>query len=485
MTLKRLIEDMETLNISADTDIDIRQINYDSRKVMPGDLFVALKGLNLDGHDFIPDAIKRGASTVICENKQSAIPFIQVPDTRSSLAFVSNNFYERPSERLSVIGITGTNGKTTTSYLIKSILEKSGKKTGLIGTINYVIGDRSFPAPHTTPEALEFQSLLFEMLKAGLSHTVSEVSSHALSLKRVDYTRFSVAVFTNLTRDHLDFHGTMKEYFEAKKRLFVELLDKNGTAVINIDDPYGKELIRHTKAKVITYGIQKAAELKAVDIENSVDGISFVIRHGESNFRVNSPMVGIPNVYNILSSTAVSLSMGIKWDVIKTAIKETGNVKGRFEKVSLGQDFLCVVDYAHTEDALRMLILTARDVTPKQRGRVITVFGCGGQRDRGKRPLMGSSATELSDIVYITSDNPRAEEPMEIIKDILSGITKENYHIVPDRSSAIRQAVMEAGTEDSVIIAGKGHEDYQETKGKRLPFSDRQEAEKAIREKMK
>ncbi|MDP2167222.1 MAG: UDP-N-acetylmuramoyl-L-alanyl-D-glutamate--2,6-diaminopimelate ligase [Thermodesulfovibrionales bacterium] len=491
MTLKGLIKDMEILQSSADTGMEIEGLSYDSRQVRPGYLFIAVSGLLHDGCDFIPDAIKRGATAVVSETHQEGLRtpreggcgHIRVKDARDALALISNNFYGRPSLRLTVAGVTGTNGKTTTAFLIKSVLEHSGKKTGLIGTINYQIGDLSYPATHTTPEAVEFQGLLAGMLKAGCSHVVSEVSSHALSLKRADHTRFKVAVFTNLTRDHLDFHGTMENYFSAKKRLFAELLERGGTAVINTDDPYGRRLkdgLMNSGVRILTYGLEPGADLTASDIKNSFEGLTFTIRSGADAFSVESPMIGIPNVYNILSAAGASVAMGIGWEDIKRAVRQTGHAKGRFEKIDSGMGFICVVDYAHTEDALRRLITTARELT---KGRVITVFGCGGDRDRGKRPAMGSVATELSDIAFITSDNPRGEDPMGIIREIEAGISEKNYKVVSDRREAIRLAVMEATPQDIVLIAGKGHEDYQETAGVRLPFSDREAAEKALRQR--
>jgi len=485
MKLATLIKDMETLETTASHETDIRGLAYDSRKVSQGDLFVALRGAHTDGHAFIPSAFKRGAAAVVCEERANG-PIIRVRDTRDALARLADNFFGRPSETLTVVGITGTNGKTTTSYIIKSILERAGEKTGLIGTINYLIGERALPAPHTTPEALEFQGLLSEMRASGLTHVVAEVSSHALAQKRADYTRFKYAVFTNLTREHLDFHGTMEDYYLAKKRLFHELLE--GTAVINTDDPYGRRLLEGLRAPAIsgltapalTYGLADAG-LTASDIRESASGISFTLNYKGQRYGIESPLLGIPNVYNILASLATAVAMGMPLDVAVEAVGQRGPVAGRFERVSLGQDFLLILDYAHTEDALRRLIQTVKGFT---KGRVITVFGCGGDRDRGKRPQMGAVAGELSDLVFVTSDNPRSEEPLEIIREITEGMNGKNYHVVPERRQAVRAAIMEAKAGDAVLVAGKGHEDYQEIKGERRPFSDRVEAEKAIKEKL-
>jgi UDP-N-acetylmuramoyl-L-alanyl-D-glutamate--2,6-diaminopimelate ligase len=480
-------------------DIDISGVAYDSRKVEEGYLFVAITGERYDGHDFIKDAIKRGAVAIVGE-KDSPIPlYIRVKNSRKALACIANNYYGMPSEALTLIGITGTNGKTTTTYILKSILESLGKEVGLIGTIQYMIKDRVYPALHTTPESLEFQGLLRDMLLSGCTHVISEVSSHALALYRVDSAIFNVAMFTNFTRDHLDFHKTMEDYFRAKERLFIELLDKDGIAIINLDDPYGKRLISSLIAfnpsqGILTYGIESGADIMAGDIDNSSRGLNFKISFRGRSYNISSQLIGLPNVYNIMSAVAVSISLEVPWQAILEGLVKTGNITGRFEKVEIGQEFLCIIDYAHTEDALERLISTAREfILPPhppltkgghRGGRVITVFGCGGDRDRGKRPAMGAVATRLSDFVIVTSDNPRSEEPTDIIKDIKSGAVRKNYLIEPDRGEAIRKAVGMAGDGDVVLIAGKGHEDYQDIKGVRYRFNDRDVIEEAIKHKM-
>jgi len=483
---------------------DIAGVAYDSRNVKEGYLFVAMKGEKYDGHDFIGDVIRKGAAAIVHERdteemtqpQQLSPLYVHVENSRSVLACIANNFYERPSECVTLTGITGTNGKTTTSYILKSVLESWGRKVGLIGTIQYMIGDRVYPALHTTPESLEFQSLLRDMFLSGCSHVISEVSSHALAQYRVDGTVFRTAVFTNLTRDHLDFHKTMENYFVAKGKLFTELLDKKGTAVMNSDDPYGKRLVSvlrilKTGPAILTYGIEQGADLIAGKIVTSFRGLTFKISFMGENYEVTSRLAGMPNVYNILSAVAASISLGVPWQVILDGVQKTDNIAGRFEKVEAGQKFLCVVDYAHTEDALERLILTAREITGKQSGpgarcspQVITVFGCGGDRDRGKRPVMGAIATRLSDFVIVTSDNPRSEEPLAIIKDIAAGVAGKNYLVEPDRKEAIRKAVNMANEGDIVLIAGKGHEDYQEIKGVRHPFSDRDVAIDLIKERL-
>lgn len=477
MELRTLIEGMKPRETTGDLKTGIKGIQYDSRKVKEGDLFAALRGGKFDGHDFISDAVKRGAAAVLQEEKCGGIkvPCISAENAREALAFVSHLFYGRPSESLTVAGITGTNGKTTTSYLLKSILEAAGKRTGLVGTIQYIIGDTAHPAPYTTPEAPEFQMLLQEMKGAGCTHVVTEVSSHALTQRRVDHTVFRTAVFTNLSSEHLDFHHTMEEYFVAKNRLFEELL--TGLAVINADDPYGARLAS-SQRRTITFGVESGADLRARDIQNSLGGITFRLSSGGVDYAVQSSLTGIINVYNILAAAGAARALDIPWGSILEGIKAVERVEGRFQKVDAGQDFLCVVDYAHTADALERLIHTARGVTP---GRVITVFGCGGDRDRSKRPAMGSVASVLSDLVFITSDNPRSEDPGEIIREIVSGVRGESYRVVPDRREAIEEAVREAHPGDTVLIAGKGHEDYQEIKGTRLNFSDVETAERAVK----
>lgn len=518
MMLKELLNGCEVSEPSPkeifSADRDISGVSYDSRNVKIGDLYVAIRGEKHDGHSFIKDVLGKGAVAVVREHtdavcgtgereKNSSTCFIQVENSRKALACISNNFYRRPSEHLTVIGITGTNGKTTTSYILKSIIEAHGQTTGLIGTIHYIIKEKLYPALHTTPESPEFQSLLHTMLASGCTVVVSEVSSHALAQYRVDGTVFDTAVFTNLTRDHLDFHKTMEEYYRAKQRLFSELLARDGIAVINIDDQYGKRLASSLKSdgfsRCITFGVASEADISARDINNTFDGLRFVLSFGGKRYSVSSPLVGVPNVYNILSAAGAALSLGVPWEVILRGIEKGQTVPGRFEKVHAGQSFLCIVDYAHTEDALERLIATARGLLSPQGGRkdadslsdvgqpsprIITVFGCGGDRDRGKRRVMGAIATRLSDAVIITSDNPRSEDPAAIIREIEEGAEKKNYRIETDRKQAIKKAVDMADDGDIVLVAGKGHEDYQEIKGVRHDFDDREVLKEMIRERL-
>ncbi|MEC4676322.1 MAG: UDP-N-acetylmuramoyl-L-alanyl-D-glutamate--2,6-diaminopimelate ligase [Nitrospirota bacterium] len=495
MKLAGILRGVDIVEISGDAGIGISGIAYDSRKVTPGNLFVAVRGEHTDGHDFIGDAIKNGAVAILHDKDINSdglrtrikgehnardldgLTVIRVSNSREALAIVSNNFFMRPSHRLSVIGVTGTNGKTTTAYIIKSILEAWDRKTGLTGTIQHMLPDEVREARHTTPESLEFQGLLYNMLASGCTHVVSEISSHALSQGRVDGTVFSAAVFTNLTRDHLDFHKTMENYFMSKTRLFTALLDESATAVINSDDPWGRKLIETLSGNVLTYGLGTDTDIMATDIASSFDGLRFKIVMRGRKHSVTSPLTGLPNVYNILSSAAAATALGVPWSVILDGIKKAGTITGRFEKVDAGQGFLAIVDYAHTEDALERLIYTARGLT---KGKIITVFGCGGDRDRGKREVMGSIATRLSDSVIITSDNPRSEDPEKIIREIVSGAVRKNFLIEADRREAIKRSVMMASDGDVVLVAGKGHEVYQEIKGERFEFSDRKILEETI-----
>lgn len=511
MKLRELLKNCTTLTMeqikNQELEREISGVAHDSRKVKEGYLFVAIKGEKYDGHNFISEALTKGASAIIHEKELTpqefpASPhqlFVKVNNSRKALACISHNFYGMPSKNLILIGVTGTNGKTTTTYLIKSVLEAWGKEVGLIGTIHYIIKNKICPAAFTTPESLEFHGLLKDMQVSGCTHVISEVSSHALAQHRVDGTAFKAAVFMNLTRDHLDFHKTMEEYFRAKERLFIELLERSGIAVINRDDPFGRRIISSLAkgssdfhGNILTYGIEEGADMLAEEITSSLQGLNFKISFRGGTHSISSNLVGMPNVFNIIAAASVATAMGIPWQTITEGLEKIGSVTGRFEKVEIGQGFSCIIDYAHTEDAIERLINTAKELaknlpnlTPYVSPRVITVFGCGGDRDRGKRPKMGAIATGLSDFVIITSDNPRSEEPLEIIREIEEGTVKKNYIIEPDRREAIRKAVDMACDLDVILIAGKGHEDYQEIKGVRYRFNDREFLEEAIRDRMK
>ncbi len=496
MILKELLDVLNKPEVNGGIDVQIEDITYDSREVKRGSLFVAVKGFKTDGHRYIADAVKRGASAVVVEDavniSKGDVTVITAPDTRNALALLSARFYGDPSRRLRMIGITGTNGKTTTSYLIKSIIEKAGKKAGLLGTISYIIGGEIMPAPHTTPESSDLQKYLSQILDAGAEYAVMEVSSHALELNRTANCEFDIGVFTNLTQDHLDFHKTMEDYFNAKLKLFTSLNNERGkmakkVGIINIDDPYSNRILSAMTVKAITYGFSENADIRPEEINVDVDGIRFLAVTPKGNFPIESKLTGKYNILNILASIAVGQSLGFDNSAIQEGISSLSSVSGRFEKIDEGQDFTVVVDYAHTEDALKRILETIRAFA---KGRVITVFGCGGDRDRGKRPKMGEAAVKLSEIVILTSDNPRSEDPHEIIKEIEEGIKRKRngrlreYLVIPDRKEAIYRAIEMAEKDDVILIAGKGHEDYQIIGDKKLHFDDREIAREAIKKRL-
>ena len=491
MTLRDLLSEMPepasmNVNDASIGDTTVTAVTYDSRRAGPGAVFVALRGVNADGASFARDALNRGAAAIVSEAvapTDVTCPWIQVPDARLSLAALAATLYHNPSEELTLVGITGTNGKTTTSYLLASIFEAAGIRCGRIGTVGYRIGEREFEASRTTPEAPDLQRMLREMVDDGCGACVMEVSSHALTLRRADHLHFTAAVFTNLTRDHLDFHRDMESYFVAKRRL-AELLPETGVAVTNLDDPRGRDFAA-AAYRPVTYAIDAAADVRPGPLSFSLDGLRFDVRTPRGTLRLTSPLVGRPNAYNILAAAATAMALNVPFSAIEEGIAALKDVPGRFQVVSgAGDDVRVVVDYAHTDDALKNLLETARPLSAG--GRVITVFGCGGDRDRTKRPLMGAVAARLSDLVVITSDNPRSEDPTQIIEEIKRGIVmpadrtppggaraKSTPHIaVVDRKAAIERAIREAGAGDLVLIAGKGHEKYQVIGDKTLPFDD-------------
>jgi len=450
---------------------------YDSRAVTPGSVFVALQGLRADGAAFAPQAVAAGAAAVVAAagvNPAAGAAWLPVTDPRLALALLAAEFNGHPSRSMRVVGVTGTNGKTTTAYLVRAILEAAGIKCGLMGTVSYCIGDREIEASRTTPEAPDVQGLLREMLEEACGACVMEVSSHALALRRVDGLQFAAGVFTNLTRDHLDFHGNMEAYFAAKRRLF-EILPATAPAVVNLDDPRGAALVE-VSGTPVTYAITKAADVTPGPLSYSLHGLAFDVRTPQGIVHVKSTLVGKPNVYNILAAAGVTAAMGIPLDAIEKGLARLTGVPGRFEVVSRPKDDITVVvDYAHTDDALRNLLETARPMATR---RLITVFGAGGDRDRTKRPLMGMVAARLSDVVIITSDNPRGEDPGQIIEEVMRGAEPETRQsgarvlTVVERGDAIRRAVAEAAAGDVVLIAGKGHEKYQVIGGTSSPFDD-------------
>ncbi len=456
--------------IKGNTNIIVNDIAYDSRKVEKGTLFVAIKGFKSDGHDYIMEAVESGACAVVVENDvgELPIPVVNVKNSREALALISKAYFKNPSSKLKLVGVTGTNGKTTTTYLIKSILEQCGKKTGLIGTNQNMIGDAVISTERTTPESYELQKLFSDMVKANVEYVIMEVSSHSLELNRVDGCEFDVGIFTNLTQDHLDFHITMENYLKAKTKLFKHC--KIG--VINVDDKNSGYILKNGKSKMRTFGIKNKADTIARDIRVSEKGVQFTIETPDGNERIHLRIPGLFTVYNALGSISACMALGVDIKNIKAGLVSSKGVPGRVQLVAPNNDFTVLIDYAHTPDGLDNIIKTVKDFA---KGRVVTLFGCGGDRDRTKRPIMGKIASELSDLCIITSDNPRTEEPLSIIDDILKGInnnTSCQYIVIENRLEAIKFAINKAEKDDIIILAGKGHETYQEIKGIKYPFNE-------------
>ena len=485
VALTTLLEGVQVRSGLPEKALRIHQIANDSRKVQAGALFVAIQGVATDGNLYAKDAAARGATAVMSENPTpvdwpQAVPWIQVNESRKALATAAANFYGQPSKALKLVGVTGTNGKTTTTSLIDSILRTSGVKTGLFGTIAYHTPRGEHPAPNTTPESLELQNFFAEIRDVGGTYASLEASSHALAMERLWGCHFAVAVFTNLTRDHIDYHKTFENYFAAKRRLFEGTgAGAPDVSVINTDDEWGKLLVGLGK-KTLTYGLQNGSDLKAKKFQLSFKGLNFAAQTPNGVIQVESALVGRINVYNILAAIGAGIGLGLSNGVIEAGIRNLHAVAGRFQRVDLGQPFLVVVDYAHTDDALENLIRTARELNSK--GRIITVFGCGGSRDRTKRPIMGELSGRLSDLSILTSDNPRQEDPLKIISDIVVGMQKTSgkYMIEPDRAKAIHLAIEEAREGDMVLLAGKGHEDYQIFADRTIHFDDREVARQAL-----
>jgi UDP-N-acetylmuramoyl-L-alanyl-D-glutamate--2,6-diaminopimelate ligase len=475
LRLGDLVKDLPGAELHADADQDIAAVTHDSRQSNAGSLFVAIRGLAADGHDFIDAALRKGATAVVSEEPpRENVPWVRVGDVREALALLSASVFGHPSRDLDLVGVTGTNGKTTTAYMIDSALRETGDPVGLIGTVEYRIGDRVAEAVRTTPEAPELQSYLRQMVDGGCHHGVLEVSSHSLALKRVLGVEFQVGVFTNLSRDHLDFHGDMDAYFAAKRILFDSLLRKGGHAVINVDDDRGAELARTTEHPVSTCSLSPGADFTAEDVRLSFEGTHFRARTPAGVFDVQTSLLGRFNVLNALCAFGACFALGLPPDAVQRGIASLKGVSGRIERVDVGQDFTVLVDYAHTDDALKNLLESVRELKPR---RLITVFGCGGDRDRSKRPLMGAVAARLSDVLILTSDNPRSEPPEAIIDDVRRGIPAaraDETQVIVDRRDAIARA-LELGREGVVIvIAGKGHETYQVVRDRKVPFDDRQ-----------
>lgn len=486
MQLKQLIKELPLVRVEGSLDREVAGIVYDSRRVTPGMVFVAIPGVHVDGHDFINTAIDRGAAAIICEKNGFSSPRatkIKVTDVREALARASSSFYQHPSSKLQVIGVTGTNGKTTVAFMVKQMLEAAGYKTGLLGTVRYEIGDRVIPAARTTPESLEIHQMMAQMLSSGCQACVMEVSSHALEQKRVAGIEFDVQIFTNLTQDHLDYHGTMENYFGAKQKLFTKTANgsKKGTVVINIDDASGARLAAESDVSVkLTYGIRNAASIRATKIELGADASRFTMETPGKSFACKLPLIGRHNIYNALAATGASVALGIAPAKIQSVLNKMQPVPGRLESVSVGQPFAVFVDYAHTDDALHNVLTTLREIT---KGRLLVLFGCGGSRDSGKRAKMGRVAAEFADYTYITSDNPRKEKPELIAQQIEEGfrtVKQDDYTVELDRKRAISEIISLAQPGDTVLLAGKGHETYQEFEDTIVPFDDRVYARTAL-----
>jgi UDP-N-acetylmuramoyl-L-alanyl-D-glutamate--2,6-diaminopimelate ligase len=486
--LARLIRSLDVIETRGAMDLDITDISYHSQRVKEGHLFVAIPGTKQDGLHFLGEVAAKGARAAVVEQiprGHVAIPLVVVKDARRALAHVSAEFFSHPSRKMRLVGITGTSGKTTTSYLIESIIKAAGKETGVIGTISYRLGGEELPAPTTTPQSYDVQRLLREMVTQGIGYAVMEVSSHALDQDRVRACHFDVGVFTNISPEHLDYHEDMARYFAAKKRLFHEFLpesEKDPWAILNRDDPLLRGLEKDlVPGRQITYGLDQGA-VTAPKREISLQGIEATLATPVGNIEIAAPLIGDYNLYNIMAAAAVGIALGIPVEAIVQGIKDLDQVPGRMERVGTGRPWV-LVDYAHKPEALEKSI---REVKRLTKGRVVVVFGCGGDRDRSKRTPMGRIATAGSDLAIITTDNPRTEEPLKIIEEIEQGareVSPVRYLVIPDRRKAIKQAIALAGEEDSVLITGKGHETYQIIGEERLPFDDREEARRALAER--
>jgi UDP-N-acetylmuramoyl-L-alanyl-D-glutamate--2,6-diaminopimelate ligase len=480
--VSKLLKGFEATSISGDTDLAIRAIQYDSKLVQPGDLFVAIRGFQRDGHDFIPQALQSGASAIVAEKNGDYRPRLKilVEDSRLALAQLANNYHDCPSSKLSVVGVTGTNGKTTITYWLKSILEAAGQETGLIGTVRYYIGEREITSTRTTPESLDLQTLLAQMLQSDVKTAMMEVSSHALELKRVHGIDFKVAIFTNLTREHLDFHGTMENYRQAKGILF-RGLSPGSVAVLNWDDSNSRHYANLTQAKRIFYSLKdNKAQFFAKSFKFSPKGTQalFVTPQGEERYHLE--LTGEFNLSNFAAVLATAQILGLDNQQIRKGAESFTGAPGRMEKIDWGQDFNIWIDYAHTPDGMERVLSTVKSFTS---GRLIVLFGCGGDRDKGKRPEMGRVAEQYADLIILSSDNPRSEDPAKIAEEILSGIKDRNkVKVILDRKEALKLVVQSANSKDSVLVTGKGHENYQEIQGVKYPFSEREIIEEELKQ---
>ena len=471
MKLRDIIRDIEVISLSADPDTEITGISYDSRKTQPGDLFVAVKGFTSDGHRFIPAAVEKGAAAVLCQDiPTDEVPYVRTADCRLGLALAGAAFYGHPADEMKIIGFTGTSGKTSSTHILKHVLEtKLGAKVGLIGTNGNMIGDQLIHTEYTTPESLELQKLFRDMADAGCTHVVMEVSSHSLALERVAGITFDVAVFTNLSQDHLDLHGTMEEYAKAKRKIFTQCR----IGCINRDDARADFMAEGAQCPIYTYSVQRSdADLSAKDVRLSASGVRFAAVTAGELALARLPIPGMFSVYNALSVMAASICLGMSLADCADGVSSASGVKGRMESVPTDGDYSIIIDYSHKPDALEKALKTLRPVT---RGRLMVLFGCGGDRDHGKRPIMGSIAVRNADIVIVTSDNPRTEDPMAIIEEILPGLKERPAaaRVIPDRREAIAWAIDNAGPGDVILLAGKGHEDYQIIGHEKFPMDER------------
>lgn len=471
MKIEETLKGLTYTVLSGDKSIEINNPQYDSRKIKCGDMFFAIGGFNVDGHNFISKAIENGAKTVVVEKDVTlveGITFIKVENGRRALAIAASNFYNNPSKKMKIMGITGTNGKTTSAFMLKGILEAKGYKVGLIGTIANYIGNKEIHTEKTTPESLELQQLFKDMVDSDIDYCVMEVSSHSLDLDRVYGIEFSQGIFTNLTQDHLDFHKTFENYFNAKSKLFK--ICKH--SVVNVDDSYGIKLLEKINSRVTTYSIEKESDLKGTDINLESTGIIFNLKGNEKTYKVQLPIPGRYNVYNALGCIGAALDEGIDMDTIIESLSKV-TVPGRCENLTLGMNlgFQVIRDYSHTPDSLKNILENLRELT---KGKLICIFGCGGDRDRTKRPIMGEIGTELSDIAIITSDNPRSEDPYMILEDIKAGVEKSNYKLIENRREAIKTALLLGEKDDIIVIAGKGHETYQILKNETIHFDEKE-----------
>ena len=489
MKLSDLLSALKEEKTKGSVDIDISGLAYDSRSVKPGDIFVAIPGFKLDGSQFAASAMEKGAKAVVLEKDidlSANTTKVIVPNARIALAEISSAFYGYPSRSLKMIGITGTNGKTTISYIIEEILRRAGHKVGIIGTVEARIEGKGIPLKLTTPESVELQELLARMLKEGVTHVIMEVSSHSLELYRTHSCEFDVAIYTNLTHDHLDFHGNMQNYLKAKLKLFEKLgkgYKKDVTGIVNVDDPFGKRVMTYIDGNILSYGAINNANLRASNVEMNMDRMSFDIEAFEGKFRLSTSLLGVYNAYNIMAAILCGKVFGLSYEQMKRSVEELKYIPGRFERVNAGQKFPVIVDFAHSPDSILKLLETVRPLT---KGKLILVFGCPGDRDRTKRPVMGDIAVKLADFTFITTDDPHTELPDKIIAEIETGVVGaggeygKNYLKIEDRKTAIEQALHMAAADDTVVIAGRGHERFQDYNGVKIAIDDREVVREAI-----